>query len=119
VDFGDRSSQKVNRNKKSVALNFKHEESLAVLNKIIDSSDVIVENYIPGTLKKYGLDYPTLSKRKPGLVYASITGIMHFSFPNPGYGQTGPYALRAGYDVMVEAEMGLMHITGITKVEFG
>ena len=119
VDFGDRSLQQVNRNKKSVALNFKHEESLAVLNKIIDSSDVLVENYIPGTLKKYGLDYPTLSKRKPGLVYASITGIMLFSSANPGYGQTGPYALRAGYDVMVEAEMGLMHITGITKVEFG
>ena len=47
-----------------------------MLNKIIDSSDVIVENYIPGTLKKYGLDYVSLSKRKPGLVYASITGII-------------------------------------------
>ena len=67
---------------------------------------MIVENYIPGTLKKYGLDYPTLAQTKPGLVYASITG----------YGQTGPYALKAGYDVMVEAEMGLMHITGTSVI---
>jgi len=59
-----------------VALNFKHPGSLEVLNQIIDSSDVIVENYIPGTLKKYGLDYQTLSQRKPGLIYASITGIL-------------------------------------------
>lgn len=62
----------------------------------------MVENYLPGTLKKYGMDYATLQKLNPGLIYASITG----------YGQTGPYSQRAGYDVMVEAEMGLMHITG-------
>jgi succinate---hydroxymethylglutarate CoA-transferase len=83
-------------------LNFKHPGSLAILNKIIDTSDILVENYVPGTLKKFGLDFPTLSKRNPRLIYASITG----------YGQTGPYAQRPGYDVMVEAEMGLMHITG-------
>jgi succinate--hydroxymethylglutarate CoA-transferase len=62
----------------------------------------LVENYLPGTLKKYGMDYETLHKLNPRLIYASITG----------YGQTGPYSNRAGYDVMVEAEMGLMHITG-------
>jgi succinate--hydroxymethylglutarate CoA-transferase len=62
----------------------------------------LVENYLPGTLKKYGMDYETLHKINPRLIYASITG----------YGQTGPYSNRAGYDVMVEAEMGLMHITG-------
>lgn len=61
-----------------------------------------MENYLPGGLKKYNLDYETLSKINPKLIYASITG----------YGQTGPYSNRAGYDVMVEAEMGLMHITG-------
>lgn len=65
-------------------------------------ADIIVENYLPGTLKKYGLDYNTLAKTNPRLIYASITG----------YGQTGPYSNRAGFDVMVEAEMGLMHITG-------
>lgn len=61
-----------------------------------------MENYLPGALKKYAMDFDTISKINPALVYASITG----------YGQTGPYSDRAGYDVMVEAEMGLMHITG-------
>ncbi len=57
---------------------------------------------MPGSLGKYGLDFETLRKINPGLIYASVTG----------YGQTGPYSSRAGYDVMVEAEFGLMHITG-------
>lgn len=61
-----------------------------------------MENYLPDTLKKYSLDFNSLSRLNPSLIYASITG----------YGQTGPYRSRAGYDVMVEAEMGLMHITG-------
>jgi len=61
-----------------------------------------VENYLPGSLKKYGLDFDTMHRINPALIYASITG----------YGQTGPYSNRAGYDVMVEAEFGLMHITG-------
>lgn len=61
-----------------------------------------MENYLPGTLAAYGLSYEQLRVANPGLVYASITG----------YGQTGPYSSRAGYDVMVEAEFGLMHITG-------
>ena len=64
--------------------------------------DVLVENYLPDTLSKYSLDYATLHTLNPSLIYASITG----------YGQTGPHRMRAGYDVMVEAEMGLMHITG-------
>jgi len=63
---------------------------------------VLVENYLPDTLEKYQMDYKTVSQLNPSLIYASITG----------YGQTGPYRKRAGYDVMVEAEMGLMHITG-------
>lgn len=61
-----------------------------------------MENYIPGSLKKYNMDFEMIHKINPSLIYASITG----------YGQTGPYAQRAGYDVMVEAEFGLMHITG-------
>ena len=60
-----------------MALSFKDQGSLEILHRIVDSSDVIVENYIPGTLKKYGLDYETLSKRNPRLVYASITGLSH------------------------------------------
>jgi len=92
----------VNRNKKSVGLSFQHKSGVDILHKLAAESDILVENYLPGTLKKYGMDYDTLRKINPGLIYASITG----------YGQTGPYSNRAGYDVMVEAEMGLMHITG-------
>ncbi|KAK9480186.1 caib/baif family protein-like protein [Lipomyces japonicus] len=90
----------VNRNKKSIGLNFKEPKAQEIIKKLIKESDVVVENYIPGTLAKYGLAYDQLNDDK--IIYASITG----------YGQTGPYSHRAGYDVMVEAEMGLMHITG-------
>lgn len=75
---------------------------MEILHRLAAQCDVMVENYIPGSLKQYGLDYETMSRINPGLIYASITG----------YGQTGPYSSRAGYDVMVEAEFGLMHITG-------
>ena len=92
----------VNRNKKSVGLSFQSPEGVKILHELAKTSDVLVENYIPGALKKYELDYETLRKINPKLIYASITG----------YGQYGPYSKRAGYDVMVEAEMGLMHITG-------
>lgn len=92
----------VNRNKKSLALSFQHPEGVALLHKLAAKCDILVENYLPGSLKKYGMDYETIRKINPGLIYASITG----------YGQTGPYSSRAGYDVMVEAEFGLMHITG-------
>lgn len=90
------------RNKKSLGISFKSPHGQKILQKLVATSDILVENYLPGTLSKYGLDYPTLNKVYPSLIYASITG----------YGQTGPYRDRAGYDVMVEAEMGLMHITG-------
>ncbi|KAJ3473477.1 hypothetical protein NLG97_g10284 [Lecanicillium saksenae] len=92
----------VNRNKKSIGLSFQHKDGVEILHKLVAKCDILVENYLPGTLKKYGLDYETLRKINPGLIYTSITG----------YGQTGPYSSRAGYDVMVEAEFGLMHITG-------
>lgn len=92
----------MNRNKKSVGLSFQHKEGVQILHKLAAKCDILVENYLPGSLKKYGMDYESLQKINPGLIYASITG----------YGQTGPYSSRAGYDVMVEAEFGLMHITG-------
>lgn len=63
------------------------------MHELAEECDVLVENYLPGALGKYGMDYKTLSKVNPKLIYASITG----------YGQTGPYSNRAGYDVMVEA----------------
>lgn len=83
----------VNRNKKSLALSFQSPEGVKILHKLAEECDVLVENYLPGALAKYGMDYKTLSKVNPKLIYASITG----------YGQTGPYSNRAGYDVMVEA----------------
>lgn len=92
----------VNRNKKSLAVSFKDEAGARIIQQLAAKSDVVVENYLPGSLAKYNLDYASLSAINPNLIYASITG----------YGQTGPYSNRAGYDVMVEAEMGLMHITG-------
>jgi succinate--hydroxymethylglutarate CoA-transferase len=96
------TSHQVNRNKKSIGLSFNNPEGVSILHKLAQKCDVLVENYLPGSLAKYQLDYETISKINPSLVYASVTG----------YGQTGPYSDRAGYDVMVEAEMGLMHITG-------
>ncbi|KAK4542611.1 hypothetical protein LTR36_006659 [Oleoguttula mirabilis] len=92
----------VNRNKKSIGLSFQHKSGVEILHKLVKNCDVLVENYLPGALKKYGMDFESVAKINPSLIYASITG----------YGQTGPYSSRAGYDVMVEAEMGLMHITG-------
>ncbi|KAH7374602.1 CoA-transferase family III domain-containing protein [Plectosphaerella cucumerina] len=92
----------VNRNKRSLALSFKEKAGVDIITKLVKNTDIVVENYLPGSLKKYGLDYESLAKINPRLIYASVTG----------YGQTGPYSDRAGYDVMVEAEMGLMHITG-------
>lgn len=92
----------MNRNKKSLGLSFASPSGVSILHKLIKDCDVLVENYLPDTLQKYKMDYKTISQLNPSLIYASITG----------YGQTGPYRKRAGYDVMVEAEMGLMHITG-------
>src|SRR5690606_11466779 len=69
---------------------------------LVARADILVENFKVGTLAKFGLDYPTLSARHPGLIYCSITG----------YGQTGPRAAEAGYDAITQAEGGLMSITG-------
>ncbi|KAH3907548.1 hypothetical protein HBI56_159750 [Parastagonospora nodorum] len=92
----------VNRNKRSIGLSFQHPAGVDILHGLVKECDVLVENYLPGSLAKYAMDYKTVCKINPKIVYASITG----------YGQTGPYSNRAGYDVMVEAEFGLMHITG-------
>ncbi|KAG2221838.1 hypothetical protein INT45_003552 [Circinella minor] len=91
-----------NRNKKSITVDMKSEGGRKLLHDLVRQSDVLVENYLPGKLNKMGMGYEQLKKINPKLVYASITG----------YGQTGPYADRPGYDVIIEAEAGLMHITG-------
>lgn len=92
----------VNRNKRSIGLNFQSPDGQKVLKDIIKTADVLVENFVPGVLKKYGLSYEDVREINPKLIYTSLTG----------YGQYGPYSKRPGYDVMVEAEFGLMHITG-------
>ncbi|KAG8214761.1 CAIB/BAIF family enzyme [Butyriboletus roseoflavus] len=92
----------VNRNKRSITVDFKRAEGLEILHKLVKSSDVLVENFVSGKLASLGLGWEDCQKINPRLVYASITG----------YGQTGPYREAAGYDVIIEAEAGLMHITG-------
>jgi crotonobetainyl-CoA:carnitine CoA-transferase CaiB-like acyl-CoA transferase len=92
----------INRNKESVTLDFKHPEGRAVLDRLIAKSDVLVENFRPGTLTKLGLDYQTLAPQHPRLVYCSISG----------FGQSGPRTKQPGYDAIMQAEGGLMSITG-------
>src|SRR5437773_932152 len=92
----------INRNKESVTLDFKRPEGRDVLHQLIGKSDVLVENFRPGTLDKLGLDYRSLAARHPRLVYCSISG----------FGHTGPRRGEAGYDAVIQAEGGLMSITG-------
>jgi crotonobetainyl-CoA:carnitine CoA-transferase CaiB-like acyl-CoA transferase len=92
----------INRNKESVTLDFKHPEGRAVLDRLIAKSDVVVENFRPGTLAKVGLEYQALAARHPRLVYCSISG----------FGHTGPRWKEPGYDAIMQAEGGLMSITG-------
>ena len=92
----------INRNKESVTIDFKHPEGRAVLERLIARSDVLVENFRPGTLNKLGLDYASLAPKHPRLVYCSISG----------FGHTGPRAKEPGYDAVMQAEGGLMSITG-------
>ena len=91
-----------NRNKRSMTLNLKSEEGLEILKKLIAKGDVLVDNFKTGTLARWGLDYETLQEIRPGLIYCTVTG----------YGYTGPYSSRPGYDLIVQATGGFMSITG-------
>ncbi|CAN7168848.1 CaiB/BaiF CoA transferase family protein [Aminobacter sp. LjRoot7] len=91
-----------NRGKRSIALDFSTPEGAEIVRKLVADADVLIENFKLGGLKKYGLDYESLKKINPKLVYCSITG----------FGQDGPYAPRAGYDFIVQGMSGLMSITG-------
>lgn len=92
----------VNRNKRSLTLNLKTEQGQGVLRDLIRASDVLVENFKAGTLERWGLDYDSLQALRPGLIYCTITG----------FGYTGPYRDRAGYDFPIQAMGGVMSITG-------
>jgi crotonobetainyl-CoA:carnitine CoA-transferase CaiB-like acyl-CoA transferase len=91
-----------NRNKSSLTLDFTKPEGAEILKRLIPQHHIFVENFKVGGLEKYGLDYASVSKINPAIVYCSITG----------FGQDGPYAKRAGYDYLVQAAGGLMSVTG-------
>ena len=91
-----------NRGKQSVSLDFKDKNDLLKLKNLISSADILIENFKVGGLDKYGWGYKTLLNNHPSLIYCSITG----------FGQTGPYAKRAGYDFLMQGMSGLMSITG-------
>lgn len=91
-----------NRGKKSVAIDMANPEGQELIRDLVRQADILVENFKVGGLEKYGLDYESLAAINPALVYCSITG----------FGQTGPYAKRAGYDLLIQGMSGLMSLTG-------
>src|SRR6267142_2458974 len=95
--------QNLHRNKRSMTLNLKAPEALAAFKRMVKKADVVVENFRPDVKRRLGIDYPQLRKINPKLVYASISG----------FGQSGPYAARPGFDQIAQGMGGLMSITGL------
>ena len=106
IDRGDDRSaayfHATNRGKRSITCDFRTPEGQAVVRRLVADADVVIENFKVGGLEKYGLDWPSLQQVNPRLIYCSITG----------FGQTGPYAHRAGYDFIIQGMAGLMSVTG-------
>jgi crotonobetainyl-CoA:carnitine CoA-transferase CaiB-like acyl-CoA transferase len=96
-----------NRGKRSIELDFESADGRRIVKKLAARSDVLIENFKVGSLTKFGLDYASLSKENPRLIYCSVTG----------FGQTGPYAARAGYDLMAQGMGGIMDLTGPAEGE--
>ncbi len=92
----------MNRNKRGIAIDLKHEEGKAALRRLLAEADVVIENYRKGTMERLGLGYEALSAENPGLIYCEISG----------FGRSGPYAERAGFDLIAQGMSGLMSITG-------
>ena len=92
----------MNRNKRGIALDLKHPDGKAVLNKLLETADVLIENYRKGTMEKLGFGYEEISKTYPKIIYCEISG----------FGRTGPYAQRGGFDLIAQGMSGLMSITG-------
>ncbi len=97
--------QYTHRNKRSITLNLKEPEGIAVLKELVKTADVLLENFRPDVKTRLGIDYEVLSKINPRLVYASISG----------FGQTGPYATRPGFDQIAQGMGGLMSVTGLPE----
>ncbi|MBA4791589.1 MAG: CoA transferase, partial [Rhizobiales bacterium] len=91
-----------NRNKKSITIDFSNPEGAELVRRMAARADIVVENFKVGGLKRYGLDYESLRAINPAIIYCSVTG----------FGQTGPYSHRAGYDFLIQGMAGLMSITG-------
>lgn len=98
-----------NRNKKSITLDLAHPQGQAIVRRLVAMSDVLIENFKVGDLKRYGLDQESMRALNPKLIYCSVTG----------FGQTGPYAPRPGYDSIFQAMGGLMSVTGYPDEEGG
>src|SRR4029450_11471071 len=94
--------QYTHRNKRSITLNLKEAEGIAVLKRLVENADVLLENFRPDVKERLGIDYAALSKVNPRLIYASISG----------FGQDGPYRIRPGFDQVAQGMGGLMSITG-------
>jgi formyl-CoA transferase len=92
----------VNRNKRGLVLDLKRAEGVAILEQLVASADILIENYRPGVAARLGVDYPTLAAINPRLIYCSISG----------FGQTGPYADRGGFDLIAQGMSGIMSATG-------
>ena len=106
---GDQSAYYLaaNRNKRSLTVNLKAAEGVAIVQRLAAISDVVIENFKPGTASRMGIGYDTLAAENSGLIYCSLTG----------YGQNGPYCDRPGYDFVIQAQGGLMSITGPAEGE--
>ncbi|MDR5815359.1 CoA transferase [Caballeronia sp. LZ033] len=103
LDNGESASfMIVNRNKRGIGLNLKTEGAREVLRKLLASADVVTENYREGTMEKFGLGYDTLKKLNPGLIYCCISG----------FGRTGPWAGKGGFDLIAQGMSGMMSLTG-------
>ena len=112
--IGDESAAflMINRNKRSIVIDLKQQEGKQIIQDMVSNANVIVENFRPGVMKKLGLDYNDLKKVNPRLIYCSITG----------FGRTGPYANRGGFDLIAQGMSGIMSVTGIddsTPVKVG
>ncbi|MPZ10418.1 MAG: CoA transferase [Kiloniellaceae bacterium] len=92
----------MNRNKRGIALDLKHKDGREALLRLLDRADVVIENYRKGTMERFGLGYETLKARNPGLIYCEVSG----------FGRSGPYAERGGFDLIAQGMSGLMSITG-------
>ncbi|MDP6667764.1 MAG: CoA transferase, partial [Dehalococcoidia bacterium] len=93
----------MNRNKRSIVLNFKEQAGVEAMKRLVKDADIVIENYRTGALERLGLGYEELKKINPGIIYCSISG----------FGRTGPYANRGGFDLVAQGMSGLMSITGL------